>query len=331
LTDGRRKHAARALTTLCLTAVSATVLTAAPAGAEPTIPDVKERVGTLEKDTRQLAKRHHASGVRLDVARDRLAIVTSLLEQKQTELETLEDDLTEGVVANFRGESFGTSSAGVPTQLTTVSQFAYEQSQVIDEATADVEDLEEQVESAREQVVSAREKRQDLTAQQRQLETRSAKAEKLLDRLQEERRQMLAERAEREERASRDDDREPVSDVPASGGAAAAVQYALAQVGDAYSYGAAGPDAFDCSGLTMMAWAQAGVSLPHSSGAQMGSGTSVSTSELQPGDLVFYYSPVSHVGIYIGNGQLAHAANPGTGVEVTSVDSMPISGAVRPG
>ena len=81
----------------------------------------------------------------------------------------------------------------------------------------------------------------------------------------------------------------------------------------------------------MAAWAQAGVALPHSSGAQMGSGTPVSIDALQPGDLVFYYSPVSHVGMYIGNGQLVHAANPNTDVQVTSVSSMPISGAVRPG
>ena len=93
----------------------------------------------------------------------------------------------------------------------------------------------------------------------------------------------------------------------------------------------AGPDAFDCSGLTMMAWAQAGVGLPHSSGAQMGSGASVSQSQLQPGDLVFYYSPVSHVGIYIGGGQIVHAANPGTRVAIAPVNSMPYAGAVRPG
>jgi cell wall-associated NlpC family hydrolase len=109
------------------------------------------------------------------------------------------------------------------------------------------------------------------------------------------------------------------------------VNYALAQVGDAYVYGASGPDAFDCSGLTMMAWAQAGVSLPHSSSSQMSSGTPVSSSQLQPGDLVFYYSPVSHVGIYIGNGRIVHAANPSDGVLTAPVFSMPYSGAVRPG
>ncbi len=119
--------------------------------------------------------------------------------------------------------------------------------------------------------------------------------------------------------------------VPAQGRAAAAVQYALAQVGDAYVYGAAGPSAFDCSGLTMMAWAQAGVSLPHSSSAQYGSGAHISESQLQPGDLVFYYSPISHVAMYIGNGMIVHAANPGVGVLVSPLHYMPYAGAVRPG
>ncbi|MEJ7773402.1 MAG: C40 family peptidase [Nocardioidaceae bacterium] len=103
----------------------------------------------------------------------------------------------------------------------------------------------------------------------------------------------------------------------------------MAQVGDAYVYGAAGPSAFDCSGLTMYAWRAAGVSIPHASSMQTGLGTAVSVSSLQPGDLVFYYSPISHVGMYIGGGRLVHAANPSRPVEIVSVTSMPIAMAVR--
>ncbi len=109
------------------------------------------------------------------------------------------------------------------------------------------------------------------------------------------------------------------------------MEFALAQVGDAYVYGAAGPDAWDCSGLTMAAWQAAGISLPHQSQMQMSQGTPVAISELQPGDIVAYYSPISHVGMYIGNGQLVHAANPSSPVEIVPVDSMPISSAVRTG
>ena len=175
----------------------------------------------------------------------------------------------------------------------------------------------------------------DFAVQAQQLEMREAAAKRELARIAATKETLAEEKAEIDDKAAEADEllepaRGPCPDAgqpraapPApsptssvSGRAGAAVQYALSQVGDAYVYGAAGPDAFDCSGLTMMAWAQAGVSLPHSSSAQMGSGTPVSQSELAPGDLVFYYSPVSHVGIYIGNGQIVHAANPTSGVRV---------------
>ncbi|PRY50475.1 cell wall-associated NlpC family hydrolase [Geodermatophilus tzadiensis] len=113
--------------------------------------------------------------------------------------------------------------------------------------------------------------------------------------------------------------------APAGGGSGAAqtaVQTALAQVGDAYVWGAGGPDAFDCSGLTQYAYAAAGISLPHSSRMQSQMGTAVSRAELQPGDLIFYYSPVSHVAMYIGNGQMVHASTSTQPVKVVSVDSM---------
>lgn len=109
-----------------------------------------------------------------------------------------------------------------------------------------------------------------------------------------------------------------------------AVEHALAQVGKRYVWGTSGPNTFDCSGLTSYAYRQVGISLSRSSRVQFSSaGRKVSKSELKPGDLVFYYSPVSHVGMYIGNGKIVHAANPRTGVNITSLGSMPFSGARR--
>jgi peptidoglycan DL-endopeptidase CwlO len=113
------------------------------------------------------------------------------------------------------------------------------------------------------------------------------------------------------------------------GSGAAAVAYARAQVGKPYCYGGDGPSCFDCSGLTMMAWQQAGVSLPHSSAAQYNVGRRISASELQPGDLIFYYSPISHVSIYIGNGQRISATHTGDYVRVQSLGSS-IVGYARP-
>jgi peptidoglycan DL-endopeptidase CwlO len=116
---------------------------------------------------------------------------------------------------------------------------------------------------------------------------------------------------------------------PASGGAAKAVAYAKAQIGKPYQWGAAGPNSFDCSGLTMMAWAQAGVSLPHSSRQQYAVTRRVSRSQLQPGDLVFYYSPISHVSIYVGNGMRVAATHTGSTIKLQSLGSS-IVGYGRP-
>ena len=102
-----------------------------------------------------------------------------------------------------------------------------------------------------------------------------------------------------------------------------AVDTALAQQGKPYEWGGAGPDSFDCSGLTQYAYAAAGISLPHSSRMQSETGTPVSLDALQPGDLVFFYSPVSHVGMYIGNGQMVHAPTSGSVVKVVELDYMP--------
>jgi peptidoglycan DL-endopeptidase CwlO len=121
------------------------------------------------------------------------------------------------------------------------------------------------------------------------------------------------------ERASRDMPRVDVG--PASGGAQKAVQTALAQIGDPYVWAAAGPNAFDCSGLTSYAWAAAGVSLPHSSSQQYGYGTHISRSEVRAGDLVFFYSPISHVGIAINNTQMVHASTFGVPVKIADIDS----------
>jgi peptidoglycan DL-endopeptidase CwlO len=112
----------------------------------------------------------------------------------------------------------------------------------------------------------------------------------------------------------------------APGGAdrAVAIQAALSRIGSPYSWGGSGPSAFDCSGLVMWAFQQQGISLPHSSQALASGGQPVSTDQMQPGDLVTYYSDASHVGIYIGDGMMVHASTYGTPVRVAPVDNAPI-------
>jgi cell wall-associated NlpC family hydrolase len=104
------------------------------------------------------------------------------------------------------------------------------------------------------------------------------------------------------------------------------IRYACAQIGEPYVWAADGPGSWDCSGLTMMAWRQADVSLPHSSRQQAGYGTRVSKSKLRPGDLVFFYSPISHVGIYLGHGVMVHAPSSGHDVTVAPLISSYAAG-----
>ncbi|NYS18864.1 NlpC/P60 family protein [Streptomyces sp. SJ1-7] len=111
--------------------------------------------------------------------------------------------------------------------------------------------------------------------------------------------------------------------------AARAVSFAHGAIGKPYVWGATGPNAFDCSGLTQAAWQAAGVSLPRTTYTQINAGQRVSRSELAPGDLVFFYSGISHVGLYIGGGQMIHAPRPGAPVRIAPIDQMPFAGATR--
>jgi cell wall-associated NlpC family hydrolase len=111
--------------------------------------------------------------------------------------------------------------------------------------------------------------------------------------------------------------------VAPNAAAQVAVDAALAQQGKPYGWGASGPNAYDCSGLTSFAYRAAGVSIPRTSRAQAGFGTPVAKGDLRPGDLVFFYSPVSHVGLYVGNGKMVHSSTYGKPVAVVDIDHMP--------
>ncbi|MFE2374782.1 NlpC/P60 family protein [Streptomyces sp. NPDC059398] len=112
--------------------------------------------------------------------------------------------------------------------------------------------------------------------------------------------------------------------------AATALAFARAQIGKPYVWGATGPSSYDCSGLTQAAWKAAGVDLPRTTWDQVKTGTRVATKDLRPGDLVFFYDDISHVGMYIGNGMMIHAPKPGAYVREESIYYMPIYGSVRP-
>ncbi|WP_328915611.1 MULTISPECIES: C40 family peptidase [unclassified Streptomyces] len=136
------------------------------------------------------------------------------------------------------------------------------------------------------------------------------------------------EKAARQAAAARAED----APVPAANSSVAdqAIAFARNQLGKPYVWGATGPDSFDCSGLTQAAYKAAGIELPRTTYDQVDVGTRVSESDLRPGDLIFFYSDVSHVGLYIGDGQMIHAPHTGTVVKIAPITEMPFYAAARP-
>ncbi|WP_231123864.1 C40 family peptidase [Nocardioides sambongensis] len=327
--NGRNRITA-ALATLAVTGSVALTVTGSqtPAQAEPDIDTVKERVERLMHEAEQASERYNDARIELDELNTELDSLAADRDRQGDVLDGVRSDVRDAMITQYQGQSLGTAGRLLEsdtgqflTELSTVSTVNDLQDSLLTEYGTELEAYT----IRRDQTDKRREKVSDLEGQLEEekstADDKLAEAEELLDDLEAE---------QREEVLSRGDSTRPV-DVDVSGRASAAVNYAMAQQGKAYVYGAAGPSAFDCSGLTMMAWAQAGVSLPHSSSAQYSSGTRIAESQLAPGDLVFYYSPISHVGMYIGNGMIVHAANPGTGVVVSALHSMPYVGAVRPG
>ncbi|WP_137989860.1 NlpC/P60 family protein [Streptomyces vilmorinianum] len=164
--------------------------------------------------------------------------------------------------------------------------------------------------------------RTQVALHKRTVERKLAEARRLLASLTEEERADF-DRASRSGRAALDEEPPPLADLgPVSSRAAAAVIAARSAIGRPYVWGATGPSAFDCSGLMVWSYRQAGISLPRTSQAQRSAGRHVPLSQAQPGDLVTYRSDASHVGIYAGNGQVIHAPYPGARVRYDPVGMM---------
>ncbi|MGY1827152.1 MULTISPECIES: NlpC/P60 family protein [unclassified Blastococcus] len=201
-------------------------------------------------------------------------------------------------------------------QLGTLDAIAGHTNDVLTEVSQAAEDAEESREAAEKAAADAQRTVEEIAARQEELEAKIAEYQRRYEELTAPQREQVAQAHGGAGLPA------PSGVVAPSSAAQAAVNAALAQLGDPYVWGAGGPNAFDCSGLTSYAYAAAGVTLPHSSRSQSQMGKPVSRSELQPGDLVFFYSPVSHVGMYIGNGQMVHASTSGQPVKVASLDSM---------
>ena len=350
----------RSVLTLLATLIAASSILAVMPGAvaqpRPTLRQAQTQVAALHHEAEAATERYDAGRIQMAEVQIELRQVTKRLERAKAEVGGMQAAMGQMAAASYKSGGvdmamqlmFADDPQAFLQQATALDQLSRRQGVTLRRITAARQKLAQDrlvVNQQRDRLAALQSK---LKAEKSTIEDRIARAESVVAslraadraRLEAARRaavsDALASRkyAPRASRAVRQATRRTGGSYtgPASGRAAVAVRTAYAQLGDPYVYGAGGPNAFDCSGLTSFAWRAAGVSLPHSSSAQYGSGPHVSRSALQPGDLVFFYSPISHVGIYIGGGKMIHAPTTGKDVQIASIDESyrQYYGAVRP-
>jgi peptidoglycan DL-endopeptidase CwlO len=317
------------------TALAAAVgmLPTSTAQAKPSITDVQHRVDRLYHEAEQASEQYNQIHVQLKQMRGDMRALRADQTRQQKATERARRLVANSVVRQYEGDSLSAVGQAVVSknpskfvsQLTTMSAFNSLQETQYSSYLTQAKALSIRQDATQKQLTKIATLEKQAAQDKATIQKKLNDAKGVLD-------NMKAAARKRMEEASRSAaPTVTTANVPASGRAATAVQFAMAQIGKPYVYGAAGPDAYDCSGLTMAAWGAAGVGLSHSAAAQYGEGTHISPSQLQPGDLVFYYSPISHVGMYIGNGMIVNAENPSAGILVAPLYSMPFVGAVRPG
>lgn len=336
---------------------SAGIAASAPTSAAPSRAELEaaeERLAELERDFEIAVERydfirHRLTRLQAGIAADEVVVdrLSERMGVNRAAASRVAEELYKGGTTDVLEAVLTSDSlADADARLTYLRSSEAAQARVFERLAVDRQLLNERIERLEIQRARALEAEQRIAELKTEITAKIADQRDEIDRLT-----TLIERAERR-RAARERRAEaaataasasapvdasgtaaaPIGPVPSAGGRAAiAVRAALAQIGKPYQWGAAGPDSFDCSGLTMYAWAQAGVSLPHSSAAQYAATPRVSISDLQPGDLLFAGSPIHHVGMYIGGGQMVEAPYTGASVRVVSSTRSDGVGAGRPG
>ena len=320
------KRALRNLSLSLLTLTLAiTLLPASHAAPNTDLRAVRAQVEQLQEDAAEAGENAQAAKIQLAKLKKQLSSVQQQADVQRQSVESIKRTLASIAIARYKSTGLGEglellfssdpslylSAAGSLENVTRkqaieLRKFATAK-QRLDATTLTVADKLTLVQAA-----EAR-----YRAQAAQVEKKLAQAEKLLAKLEKQDRERLLklQAMDEEERRKYSIEQAKLANA-VSGRAGVALRFAVQQIGDSYVWGAAGPIRWDCSGLTMRSFQQAGVRLPHSSRAQYSYGRSITRSNLQPGDLVFFGSPISHVGIYIGKNKMVHAPRPGARVQI---------------
>ena len=367
ISEARRAISGRRLSrflTMLATSVGLSVALAAPtstpAAADPplTVAEAKARIDQLETDASAIDQEYVEIKDQLDKKQAKLKLKQADVKAQTARVAKLKFQVGQVALAKFQNRNLDTAAQlfvtpdteGFLSQISTVEKVSENQNSVLQEYQQQQARLADSEHSAETDLAALAEQEKQLKALRKASDKKIAEAKSVLAKLSAEQRRRIAAEERRaiaaaQADAERDDSgtkqkptrthaRTSSDETPAASSGsrgARALAFARAQLGKPYRYASSGPDAYDCSGLTYAAWKSVGVSLPRSSRSQYGVGSYVSKSNLQPGDLVFFYSPISHVALYAGNGTVLHAPRPGKVVQYIKMSYMPYAGAKRPG
>ncbi|MEV0693724.1 NlpC/P60 family protein [Streptomyces sp. NPDC050388] len=346
----RPKQPNRARVTVLTTAAAAAVVLSSQAAnaapsEKPSKDEVKAKVDKLYQQAEQATEKYNGAKEKQEKLQKEISTIQDNVAKGQQELNELRDGLGSMASAQYRSGGLDPSlqlflSADPDDYLdkaSTLDQLSIQQVDALKKIQEKQRELAQQRSEASGKLEDLASTRTELGKKKKEVQGKLGAAQKLLNSLTAEEKAKLA---EEEARATRASEREvlkasgtdagtaagtgtsaPVSS--GSGRAGAAFAAAQSKLGTPYVYGATGPSSFDCSGLTSWAYAQAGVGLPRTSEAQTGAGTRIySASQLQVGDLVFFFNDLHHVGLYAGNGQIIHAPRSGTVVRYESMNTI---------
>lgn len=320
-----RRHLRLALPIWLSIALTFTLMPAVKAAPSTDLRAVRAEVERLQEDAAEAGENAQAAKIQLAKLKKQLESVQQQADVQKQSVQSIERSLAEIAIARYKSTGLGEglellfssdpslylSAAGSLENVTRKQSIELRKyataKQRLDATSLTVGDKLRLVQAAEAKY----------RAQAAQVKAKLDQAEKLLARLEKaDRERLLRLQAMDEEQRRKYSLQQAKLANAVSGRAGTALRYAVKQIGDSYVWGASGPIRWDCSGLTMRAYQQAGVRLPHSSRAQYGYGRSISRGSLQPGDLVFFGSPISHVGIYVGKNKMVHAPRPGARVQI---------------
>ncbi|GGR00392.1 C40 family peptidase [Streptomyces aurantiogriseus] len=342
-------HTVRTAATIALAGAAGTTAFDGTGHAEPkpTPAQVKAKVDKLYQEAEAATEKYNGAQEKATAAEKRLKALRDEAARKEARLNSAREALGSMAAAQYRNGGLDPAMqlalSDDPDQYLDGAAFAERagdrQSAAVARVRRQLREIEQLRGAARVELTSLQTRQAELKRHKKTITGKLDAARRLLSRLTAQERARLAGRAggetgithaSRASTGARDALQAPGSATATPNSrAAAAVSYAYSKLGSPYVWGATGPNAFDCSGLVLAAYRSAGVSLPRTTYAQIDAGRRVSRDELRPGDLVFFYSGITHVGIYIGDGRMIHAPNPSAPVRVAPLDEMPYAGATR--